>query len=80
MFEPRDVQVGQQTDENVQILSGLKVGDKVAVSGSYLIDSESQLKGGGSQDHSQHTGGKPAAPGQPAATRVHRPIHCRRTD
>jgi Cu(I)/Ag(I) efflux system membrane fusion protein len=58
MFEPRDVQVGQQTDDKIQILSGLKSGDKVAVSGAYLIDSESQLKGGGGADHSQHTGGK----------------------
>jgi Cu(I)/Ag(I) efflux system membrane fusion protein len=71
MFEPREVQVGQQTDEKIQILSGLKAGDKVAVSGAYLIDSESQLKGGGGQDHSQHTAGKPdekkpAAPGAPA--------------
>lgn len=69
MFEPRDVQLGQQTDDKVQILSGINPGDKVAVSGSYLIDSESQLKGGGSVDHSQHTGGaKPEAKGQaPAA-------------
>ncbi|MEI6209226.1 MAG: efflux RND transporter periplasmic adaptor subunit [Desulfuromonadales bacterium] len=68
MFEPRDVQPGQRTDENVQILSGLKPGDKVAVSGGYLIDSESQLKGGGGQDHSQHTGSaKPEAKGQTAA-------------
>jgi Cu(I)/Ag(I) efflux system membrane fusion protein len=67
MFEPRDVQVGQQTDDKVQILSGLKPGDKVAVSGGYLIDSESQLKGGGGVDHSQHTGGgKPEAKGQSA--------------
>jgi Cu(I)/Ag(I) efflux system membrane fusion protein len=64
MFEPRDVQVGQQTDDKIQILSGLKEGDKVAVSGGYLIDSESQLKGGAGQDHSRHTGGKPAAQGQ----------------
>lgn len=68
MFEPRDVQVGQQTDDKVQILSGINPGDKVAVSGSYLIDSESQLKGGGSVDHSQHTGGaKPEAKGQAPA-------------
>jgi Cu(I)/Ag(I) efflux system membrane fusion protein len=58
MFEPRDVQVGERVDDKLQILSGLKAGDKVAVSGGYLIDSESQLKGGGGQDHSQH-GGKP---------------------
>ncbi len=66
MFEPRDVQTGQQSDDRVQVLSGLNPGDKVAVSGAYLIDSESQLKGGGGQDHSQHTGtkqeGKGAAP------------------
>ena len=70
MFEPRDVQVGQQTDDKVQILSGLKQGDMVAVSGGYLIDSESQLKGGGGQDHSKHTDGQPAAEEQaPAAGR-----------
>ncbi len=64
MFEPREVQVGERIDDKVQILSGIKAGDKVAVSGSYLIDSESQLKGG-SQDHSQHTGGaKPEMKGQ----------------
>ncbi len=73
MFEPRDVQVGQKTDEKVQILSGLKVGDKVAVSGSYLIDSESQLKGGGGQDHSKHTGGKPDATGQQTPTAGQQP-------
>ncbi|MCX6178738.1 MAG: efflux RND transporter periplasmic adaptor subunit [Chlorobiales bacterium] len=44
MFESRTVQVGQQSGDKVQILSGLQSGDKVAVSGGYLIDSESQLK------------------------------------
>ncbi|MHB8122163.1 MAG: efflux RND transporter periplasmic adaptor subunit [Desulfuromonadaceae bacterium] len=72
MFEPRDVQVGQTSNDKIQIMSGLKAGDKVAVSGGYLIDSESQLKGGGGQDHSKHTGGKPDAKGQqsPAAPGV----------
>ena len=67
MFEPHDVQVGQQTDDNVQILSGLKQGDKVAVSGGYLIDSESQLKGGGGQSMPgmKMDGQKPASPGTP---------------
>ncbi len=69
MFEPRDVQAGERIEDKVQILSGIKPGDKVAVSGSYLIDSESQLKGGGGQDHSKHTGAKPETKGQqtPAA-------------
>jgi Cu(I)/Ag(I) efflux system membrane fusion protein len=66
MFEPRDVQVGQRTDDRIQILSGIRPGDKVAVSGGYLIDSESQLKGGGGQDHGQHGGHKPEVKGQQA--------------
>lgn len=65
IFEPRQVQVGQRADDKIQILSGIKTGEKVAVSGAYLIDSESQLRGG-SQDHSQHTGAKPVAK-EPAA-------------
>ena len=44
MFESRTVQLGQQSGEKVQILSGLQSGEKVAISGGYLIDSESQLK------------------------------------
>jgi len=44
MFESRTVQLGQQSGEKAQILSGLQSGEKVAVSGGYLIDSESQLK------------------------------------
>ncbi|HEY5975153.1 MAG TPA: efflux RND transporter periplasmic adaptor subunit [Geobacteraceae bacterium] len=73
MFEPRDVQVGERVDDKIQILSGLKAGDKVAVSGGYLIDSESQLKGSGGQDHSQHTGAKPDAKGQTPATGQQQP-------
>ncbi len=73
MFEPRMVQVGQRSDDKIQILSGIRKGDKVAVSGAYLIDSESQLKGGGGEDHSKHSGGakpdvKGQAPAPPAKT------------
>ena len=57
MFEPRDVKVGARVGDNVQILSGLKAGDKVAASGGYLIDSEAQLKGGGG-GHAGHEGMK----------------------
>jgi Cu(I)/Ag(I) efflux system membrane fusion protein len=51
MFEPREVKAGERIDDKVQILSGIKAGDKVAVSGAYLIDSESQLKGGGGHEN-----------------------------
>ncbi len=68
IFEPRDVQVGQQNGDKIQILSGLKSGDKVAVSGGYLIDSEAQLRGGGPDEHRNHSGAvRPEAAGQPAA-------------
>jgi len=47
MFEPRDVKAGVRGGDKIQIISGLKAGEKVASSGGYLIDSEAQLKGGG---------------------------------
>ena len=43
-FEPRAVRIGEQTDGSVEILSGLKAGERIVVSGNFLIDSESQLK------------------------------------
>uniref|UniRef100_C6E8C1 Efflux transporter, RND family, MFP subunit n=1 Tax=Geobacter sp. (strain M21) TaxID=443144 RepID=C6E8C1_GEOSM len=75
MFEPRDVQVGARVGDKVQILSGLNRGDKVAASGGYLIDSESQLSAGsgGGGGHEGHAGGATApgaaapAPAAPAA-------------
>lgn len=57
MFAPRDVKVGARVGDNVQILSGVLRGDKVAASGGYLIDSEAQLKGGGG-GHAGHEGMK----------------------
>jgi Cu(I)/Ag(I) efflux system membrane fusion protein len=50
MFEPRDVQLGARVGDNVQVISGLAAGEKVAATGGYLIDSESQLKGGGGHE------------------------------
>jgi Cu(I)/Ag(I) efflux system membrane fusion protein len=47
MFELRNVKVGVRDGDNIQILSGLNAGEKIASSGGYLIDSEAQLKGGG---------------------------------
>lgn len=43
-FEPRYVVVGIQTDDRVEILEGLQIGEAFVVTGGYLIDSESQLK------------------------------------
>ena len=44
-FEPREVKLGLRADGYREILSGLKNGEKVARSATFLIDSEAQLKG-----------------------------------
>jgi Cu(I)/Ag(I) efflux system membrane fusion protein len=43
-FQPVDVETGMARDGEVEILSGLDAGDKVVVSGQFLIDSESSLR------------------------------------
>jgi RND family efflux transporter MFP subunit len=44
LFEPRKVSIGPVMDGNAVILSGLKAGETIVVSGNFLIDSESNLK------------------------------------
>ena len=48
-FMQREVTTGARSGGHVQILSGLKAGEKVALKGGYLIDSESQLSHGQQQ-------------------------------
>lgn len=43
-FDPRDVKLGVMADEYVQILEGVKEGEKIVTSSQFLIDSESNLK------------------------------------
>ncbi len=43
-FEPRAVKTGWRTDDRVEIVSGLSEGEKVVVSGTFLLDSECRLK------------------------------------
>jgi Cu(I)/Ag(I) efflux system membrane fusion protein len=44
LFEPRKITIGPVVDGNAVILSGLKAGETIVVSGDFLIDSESGLK------------------------------------
>jgi Cu(I)/Ag(I) efflux system membrane fusion protein len=43
-FEPREVILGLRTDEMVEVVKGLKAGEKVAAGANFLIDSEAKLK------------------------------------
>lgn len=44
-FEPREVMLGLRAEGLREVLKGLKAGEKVASSATFLIDSEAQLKG-----------------------------------
>jgi Cu(I)/Ag(I) efflux system membrane fusion protein len=48
-FDPRDVKLGVTADGYVQILEGIREGEKIVVSSQFLIDSESNLKAAISQ-------------------------------
>jgi RND family efflux transporter MFP subunit len=43
-LEPREVQTGEQTGDRIQIVSGLRAGERVVASGAFLIDSEAQMR------------------------------------
>lgn len=43
-FEPRQVETGRSLGERVEITQGLMPGEKIVVSGNFLIDSESRMQ------------------------------------
>ena len=71
-LEPRAVKAGERFGDRVTILSGLIVGERVVASGTFLVDSESQLKaassGMGAPTSLEHA---PAHPGAPNAEPRH---------
>jgi Cu(I)/Ag(I) efflux system membrane fusion protein len=44
-FEPREIKTGIRTEGYVEVLRGLKSGEKVVAAANFLVDSEAQLKG-----------------------------------
>lgn len=70
-FEPRTVQLGASSDSYYEIISGLKEGEQVAISGGFLLDSESALQMSTTSAHSGHTSTRAgsersdALPGEP---------------
>jgi membrane fusion protein, copper/silver efflux system len=47
VFEPRPVQAGWRFGDRVEIVHGLKEGERVVAAGTFMVDSESRLKSGG---------------------------------
>jgi len=62
-FRQQDVEVGIEMGGSTEIRKGLKAGDKVVLSGQFLIDSEASLKAGLSRMEAPANAGAPAKPG-----------------
>ena len=65
-LEPRQVVVGSRFGDRVAITRGLSAGERVVSSGTFLVDSESQLKAA--------AGGMGAPPQQPSAPPTAKPM------
>jgi membrane fusion protein, copper/silver efflux system len=66
-FEPRDVTLGVQLADRIEVRAGLQEGERIVAAGVFLLDSESRLRAtGGAGGHSGH-GTKAASP--PAAAK-----------
>jgi Cu(I)/Ag(I) efflux system membrane fusion protein len=44
LFSPRVVETGRRFDDRVEIVKGLQAGEKIVVSGNFLVSSESRLQ------------------------------------
>jgi len=56
-FEPREIQSGWETDDGFEVKSGLKEGERIVVSGNFLLDSESRVQAGLQADTAAAAGG-----------------------
>jgi multidrug efflux pump subunit AcrA (membrane-fusion protein)/YHS domain-containing protein len=66
-FEPRAVETGWRAGDRVEIVRGLSAGERVVVSGTFMVDSESQLRAAAASAPSgpDATGAQAAAPSVP---------------
>jgi Cu(I)/Ag(I) efflux system membrane fusion protein len=59
-FVPVDIETGRESNGQTEIINGLKLGQKVVVSGQFLIDSEASLRGAAQRmSDIKSTGAKP---------------------
>ena len=71
-LEPRQVETGERAGDRIEIRSGLAAGERIVVSGNFLVDSESQLRSAAAGMTGHQHGATPAAeaPPEPAAPAV----------
>ena len=78
-FDPREVKLGQRSDNFVEVMAGVTEGELVVVAANFLIDAESNLKAAvGGFGHSAHGAspkvGAEAGKAPPATSGTVRPI------
>jgi Cu(I)/Ag(I) efflux system membrane fusion protein len=44
IFEPREVETGSRFGDRIAIVQGLSAGERIAVSGTFLLDSETRMQ------------------------------------
>jgi len=69
-FRPVEVQVGREQNGKAEILSGLSQGQKIVLSGQFLIDSEASLKGVEARSSSDGEQGSMSASATPQTYRT----------
>ena len=78
-FEPREVKVGERTEQYAAIVSGLRAGEKVVTRANFLLDSESNLRqaiaGMAPAGHAAHAAAGGPAASQPATKPTGREGH-----
>lgn len=65
-FEPREVRLGERGDDYVEVLAGVREGERVVVAANFLIDAESNLKAAIGGFGTAASGGVSPAPAKPA--------------
>lgn len=73
-LEPREVEIGDRLENRVEITKGLRPGERIVISGNFLIDSESQLKSAaaGMSGHQHGSGKSSGAASTPSPSGEHK--------
>ena len=76
LFEPREVETGWRFGERVEILRGVRPGERVVVAATFLVDSESRLKTPASAPAPARTDKPAGMPEQMAAAKTVKDPSC----